>query len=226
MNKEYIKNGVLVISDVLKDQQIREYRYKLNDYLTNSNAFTEGESSRIIPGFAGNVPELGELNTLHLSDKVNGIIKKEIFDDYDYIYADHSDLHQNKITGWHRDTYDYLLKDRGNGTHEGLWSEECHIIKVCFLLQDHIDNNYGLWFKLGTHKSEIEGVPVSARTKATDMIIFDQRILHSGQTQIPRYHQIFNKNRYLLTYAYGLNNEHTKIHIKGATLRQNRQKGK
>ena len=196
MNEEYKKNGVLVVSDVLREQQVKEFRGILDNYLNDSNTFSESESSRIIPGFAGNVPELGELNTLHLSDKVNDILKKEIFDDSDYIYADHSDLHQNKTTGWHRDTYDYLLEDRGGGTYEGLWSRDCHIIKVCFLFQDHIDNDYGLWFKLGTHRSERDGVSVNARTKSTDMIIFDQRILHSGQTQMPRYHQKFNKNRY------------------------------
>ena len=223
MNEEYTKNGFLIVPNILTEQQVEEFRGMLDNFLNDVNTFSEKGSDRCIPGFAGSTPELDELNMLHLSDRVNNVLKKEIFDNNEYIYANHSDLHQNKITGWHRDTYDYLLKNRGGGTNAGLWSEECHIIKVCFLLQDHADNDYGLRFKSGTHKSEIDGAPTVARTKATDMIIFDQRILHAGQTQTPRYHQKFNKNRYLLTYAYGLNNEHTRIHAKGATLRQQRQ---
>lgn len=223
MNQDYKTNGFLIIPNVLSPNQVDEFRSRLDNYLSKTNTFTEGEDSRIIPGFAGKCPELGLLNSLHFSDVVNSVLRKEIFIEEDYVYADHSDLHQNKTTGWHRDTYDYLLQDRGAGTYKGLWSEDCHIVKVCFLLQDHMDNDYGLWFKPGTHRSEIEGSPIIAKTKSTDMIIFDQRILHAGQTQHPRYHQKFNKNRYLITYAYGLNNEHTKIHTKGAKLRQERQ---
>ena len=142
-------------------------------------------------------------------------------------FADHSDLHQNKVTGWHRDWGDYLFEDRGNGDEEGLWSSDCLIVKACFLLQDHHDNDYGLWFRPESHKANIKTPSLYAETKATDLIIFDQRILHAGQKKdgVP-YSVKFKKNRYLITYAFGLDNEHTQIHIKGANLRQTRERSK
>ena len=224
MNKDYKKNGYLVVKDFLSKTQVAEFRNLLDSFLTKDNSISDDGVSKMIPGFADNYNELKELNVLHKEPKLIDLLRSEIFDESEFIFAEHSDLHQNKTTGWHRDTYDYLLKDRGNGTQAGLWSEECHIIKVCFLLQDHSDNDYGLWFKPGTHKKGVKGPKQVAYTNPTDVIIFDQRIEHSGQTKKPQYHEKYNQNRYLLTYAFGLDNEHTKIHTLGATLRQNRQK--
>ncbi len=224
MNSAYEQYGILVVPDILTLDQVIAFRTTLDIYLNDFNSYKECNISRIIPDFAGNTPQLGALNSLHQNELVNEILKNQIFPNKNFIYANHSDLHQNKTTGWHRDTYDYLLEDRGNGNPKDLWSEECHIIKVCFLLQDHINNDYGLWFQPGTHKSEIQSTPIHIKTKSTDMIIFNQRILHSGQTKSPKYHEVFNENRYLITYAYGLDNKHTKIHTLGATKRQSKQK--
>lgn len=224
MNKVYAKYGILVVPDILTNEQVSHYRVSLDSYLNFNASYKECNNSKILPGFAGNTPELGTLNSLHLNKDINSYLKNDIFGNNKFIYANHSDLHQNKTTSWHRDVYDYLMKDRGAGNQKDLWSNECHIIKVCFLLQDHINNEYGLWFQPGTHNSETEeSNPIHLKTKATDMIIFNQRILHSGQTKEPKYHEVYNKNRYLITYAYGLDNIHTKIHSKGAQLRQNRQ---
>ena len=223
MNDNYKKNGVWIVRDVLTDDEVQSYRDILDEYLDNNPSYCQSEDSKILPGFADITPDIGPVNTLHLDDRVLNNLREHIFDD-EFIFADHSDLHQNKITGWHRDTLDFLGKDRGAGRYEDCWSEECHIIKVCFLLQDHTDNDYGLWFKPGTHMKEIDGKPIIAHTKSTDMIIFNQRIWHACQTQHPRYHKKMNRNRYLLTYAYGSDNEHTQTHRKGSTLRQNRQR--
>jgi hypothetical protein len=175
-------------------------------------------------GFATITPELEALNNFHLNNKIHRILTSYIFRNTKFIFAEHSDLHQNKTTGWHRDTLDFLSKDRGNGCLTDLWSDKFHVVKVCFLLQDHDSNNLGMSFKLGTHKGEdIEAPPFYANTKSTDMIIFDQRILHAGQEVEKSYFDQFGKNRYLITYAYGLDNNLTRIHIKGANIRQKRQ---
>lgn len=220
---DYKKNGYIVIKDVLTDSEVTMFRSVMDQYLDNHPSFSEDSVSKILPGFAGNFPDLGQVNNLHQDSRINKALNDYVFEGDNFIYAGHSDLHQNKTTGWHRDTLDYLAKDRGNGTEEGLWSDDCHIVKVCFLLQDHTDNDYGLWFKAGTHRRGVKNTPIILHSRATDMIIFDQRIEHAGQTNKPQYHEKYNRNRYLLTYAFGLDNAHTKIHTKGATLRQNRQ---
>lgn len=226
MNSKYEtikKQGCLIVKNFLTDDQVNKFRNTLDTFFKNNSFFRESEESKIIPGFAGVTPDLKELNNFHEDKKINELVA-EVFNYQPYIFASHSDLHQNKITGWHRDTLDYLGEDRGAGLTSGLWSNDCFIIKVCFLLQDHTDNDYGLWFKPGTHLSDIDGKSLITNTRSTDIIIFDQRILHAGQTKKPRYHKKYGIDRYLITYAYGLDNEHTRIHSKGATLRQNRQR--
>ena len=226
VNKEYKENGCLVVPGVLTFVQVEEFRGVLDNYLVDSNTAKEREQPhfRYLSGIAGKTPALGSLNELHRDDKVHTALRREIFGQSKYIYADQSDLHQNKTTPWHRDDRDYWCPDRGGGIKAEIWGESYHIVKVGFLLQDHSNNDYGLRFKLGTHKAErTDGVEVTMHTKATDMVIFDQRIMHGGQVQTPMYHQKFNQHRYLLTYAYGLDNEHTKIHMRGVRRRQEQQ---
>jgi hypothetical protein len=225
LEKSFQKNGFVIINNFLTLPQVFEFRNVLDQYLAHNPSYQELGDSKIIPGFAESTPGLNELNTLHKSSKLNRVLKDVVFHDQNFIFADHSDLHQNKVSGWHRDWGDYLFKDRGNGDEDGLWSDDCLIVKACFLLQDHHDNEHGLWFRPGSHKSNIRTPAIYAKTKATDLIIFDQRILHAGQKDDGEsYLRIFNKNRYLITFAFGLNNKHTQIHIKGANLRQEKER--
>ena len=52
---------------------------------------------------------------------------------------------------------------------QGLWKDDCHIIKACLLLQDHDSNDFGMSFKLGSHRPESENpATLYAETKSTD----------------------------------------------------------
>ena len=223
--QKYLKDGLLIIKNFLSIENVQKFREILDHYFLNFKSFHHGERGKILCGFAGKTPELEELNNLHINEKIIKILNSYIFNGNEFIFAEHSDLHQNRTTGWHRDNLDFLSKERGNGCEKDLWSEKFHVIKVCFLLQDHDTNNCGMSFKMGTHRGEhIEAPSFYANTKSTDMIIFDQRILHAGQEYINPYFNQCGEHRYLITYAYGVNNELTQIHKKGACLRQNSQK--
>ncbi len=224
-NKKYLDDGVLIVSNFLTLDEVRKFRKTLDDYFLNHKSFSQGNHGKILSGFAGQTPELEELNLFHHNKRLLRILGSVIFTSSNFIFAEHSDLHQNKSTGWHRDTKDYLCKERGNGDEQGLWSDDCHIIKACLLLQDHHSNDFGMSFKLGSHRAECENpATFYAETKSTDLIIFDQRILHAGQTAEKSYLQTHGANRYLITYAYGLQNSHTLVHMKGAQIRQNEQR--
>jgi hypothetical protein len=222
MRNIFLEQGYIVYKNFLNKDFIEEYRNILDNYLETHNSFHEDTTSKIIPGFAGITPELKELNNLHENAKLLDLLKT-IFDNETLVFLDHSDLHQNKTTGWHRDTGDYI---RGGGNIQNIWQKDCLIIKISFLLQDHLDNTYGLWFNPGSHIENIKNQEVHAYTESTDLIIFDQRILHRGQVSKPSYKDIYKKNRYLITYAFGLDNDHSKIHMLGATKRQNQQRSK
>ena len=212
-------DGYLIIHDVLTKEEVQEYRDELDNYLDNNRSF-RAEESKILPGWAGNTPGLSDsLNNLHKDPRVLEEVSK-IYKGQEFRYVNHSDLHQNKRTTWHRDIHDL---ERG-GCNLGVWTEECFIIKASFLLQDHIDNKFGLLVQPGTHLGNFTSQAVHLNNVSTDLIIFDQRILHSGQYDRPLYHNVYGRNRYLLTFGYGLNNAYSDFHDKGATLRQNRQR--
>jgi hypothetical protein len=213
--------GLLIIKKFFPKEEILDYREKLDRYFEKYESMRDG-FSRIVAGFAGRTPQLDKLDLLHQDPRILQRVAR-VFGGKPFKFLDHSDLHQNKVTGWHRDIQDYK---RGGGSSQQVWNQDFDIIKVCFLPQDHKDNYCGMSFKLGTHKGNKDGPLLYAKTEATDLIIFDQRILHKGQNEKPFYHELFKKNRYLITYAYGVSNEHSDIHKAGAAKRQNTQRSK
>ena len=216
------KDGYTIVRDFLRIDQVEDYRNILDSYLQNNKSYNETGNSKILPGFAGVTPELQGLDKLHEDNQLKRILGN-VFQTDDFIFLEHSDLHQNKTTGWHRDTKDY---ERGGGNPQNTWADDYFIVKACLLLQDHEDNQYGLWFKPGTHRQGANSKEIHLDSKATDLIIFDQRILHRGQVNCPPYDKVHGKNRYLITYGYGLNNKHSAFHKLGATKRQQQQQEK
>lgn len=213
-------DGYIIIKNIFKKDKIESYRNILNNYFSTQKYFSIPKDTvgKILPGFAGKTPLLNELNNLHKSNEIIDPVSK-IFQEKKFIFLDHSDLHQNVMTNWHRDVYDY---SKGGG--KNIWHKDCFIIKVCLLLQDHKDNKLGLSFQPGTHKSNIKSKAIHAITESTDLIIFNQRILHKGQAGKESYRYMFKKDRYLITYGFGLDNYQSKFHIKGASIRQNLQR--
>jgi len=212
--------GFEVVKNFLNKTEVDLFRDVLDKFLQNEKSF-KTNGARIVPGFAGRTPLLGQLNTLHTTERMKKTIANFFGEEEEFIFLDHSDLHQNQMTDWHRDTGDY---QKGGGDLNEIWNPQCKILKACILLQDHIDNDKGLWFQPGTHTSNRQSTAIHAPTESTDLIVFDQRIAHRGQVGLPRYHEIYGKNRYLITYAFGVNNRYSEIHRRGAARRQNEQR--
>ena len=224
VNMNINENGYSVIKNVLTTSEIENFRVSLDNYFdTKKSLYVDNNSqgSKILPGWSGITPELSQLNFLHTDERITSIIS-DVFQKRDFRFLGHSDLHQNKVSPWHRDIVDM----KRGGCDLNIWTKECFIIKVCFLLQDHIDNDSGLWFRPKTHKEEgSKTEAIHAYTKAVDMIVFDQRIWHKGQDTKPKYRAKYNQNRYLITFGYGLNNNpYSDFHEKGANTRQKRQR--
>ena len=105
------------------------------------------------------------------------------------------------------------------------------VINVCFLLQDHSDNEHGLWFKpcsnrqeFYSNKQEFCEQEICVHSNSTDLIVFDQRVEHRGQRPENTYFEKYKKHRYLVTMGYGVDNFYTKQHIAGTVYRQNQQR--
>ena len=209
---ETIKSvGFSIVPNVLKEYEIPLFRQLSDSYIAST--FFPCDGGRVVPGWAGVTPELGVLNNLHKDPRITKIVDEALKEDW--IFAAHSDLHQHKITGWHDDTLPPRL---AHFQTLNVQDEGYKIIKICFLLQDHSDNDYGLWFKPFNNSSR----EVCVHSNPTDAIVFDQRIVHRGQQG--QYVERYGQHRYLITLGYGLNNEYTKQHTAGTVFRQNQQR--
>lgn len=211
--------GFAVIPNVLRESEVVLFRQILDDYMdcTYLN-FTGG---KIVSGWAGLTPELGPMNNLHKDSRITDIVEKAVGEDW--IFAEHSDLHQNKITPWHNDVLPSNQADLLRYVHPIVSTlnprdDGYQIIKVCFLLQNHSDNDYGLWFKSLSNKSQ----ELCIHSNPTDAIVFDQRVEHRGQLR--QYLKEHGQHRYLVTMGYGLDNIYTEQHIAGTVHRQNQQR--
>jgi hypothetical protein len=86
--------------------------------------------------------------------------------------------------GWHKDSRDYQRQDDA-GTD---WQDDYRVIHFAYYLQDHRHRSGALALKKGSHRipNLREGDVVSIRNEPGDLVIFDLRATHTGNTPVPR----------------------------------------
>jgi ectoine hydroxylase-related dioxygenase (phytanoyl-CoA dioxygenase family) len=238
------ENGYIVIRDVFTEEEVEDYREIIANYFDNypylhwMDNRTDAES-KMFSGWATS-PKLREpgleklLGMSSLKDDPRTLKwVSNFFDNKGFVFMEESDLHENVNTPvWHRDT----VSPTSN-------LEDNKIIKVCLLFQDHLDEETGLWMKPQSHldsawknrgldynaewadkesvRDDLSGVCVNSRK--TDVVIFNQRTIHKGHDGYPSYAKRYNRNRYFITFSYGLDNEYTKAQIAVTAARQTKQ---
>jgi hypothetical protein len=218
--KKFKDAGFFIVEDFFTEEEIEKYREAVENFFKIRN-INKLKGGRCVGGWTGKFKELEELSNL-TNGRFSEILSSPVFNNQPWRYLNHSDLHQDKITDWHRDIGDLKRGIKKKYKKLSLKSDECLIVKICFFLQDHHDNKHGLWMKPNsqfTKKANKEYIS----SKKTDIIVFDQRLLHKGQ--LKQYYKATGKHRYLVTLAFGLDNDYGKAHELGATIRQaNQQK--
>lgn len=219
MKNDLSENGFFTVRGFFTEGEIERYRSLCDNYFKNYK-FYRGHGGDIVPGWAGVTPELEEMNFLHEDSRILNVVGEVLGENHKFVQ--HSDLHKNKTSGWHTDTGDYK---RGGGKIPN-WDEDFLVIKVSVLLQDHEDNDFGLWVKPKSHRNISSEPPIPIKSARTDLIIFDQKILHRGMNDSTTYKNKYGRDRYLITFGYGLDNENSDTHAKGCVMRQNQQREK
>lgn len=102
----------------------------------------------------------------------------------------------------------------------GFWDDGHRIIKVAILLQDHTENEFGLWVMSGSHKEGVVGEKAYLKTTARDIVVFDHKITHRGQSNDPQYHHEHDHGRMFLCWGFGLDNKYTNQFSIGTNDRQ------
>lgn len=219
MNKinYFRENGFILINDVFTENDIKEFKDEIRNYIKNNNTI-KNSGGITIPDFIKN-KEFNKLSLIKDNKKIHECLK-EIFNDNNYRFCGHNDIGINRIVGWH--------KDKLNGKYTkyesiDIWSEhngEKHeIVKVLIYLQDHSNNNDALKIVPKSHlvKNIDTKEYIQLKPKIGDVLIFDQRITHRGIDK-----QV-NGERILVAFGFGKNNIFTDNFEKGTIQRQNDQ---
>jgi len=211
------ENGYVILNNIFDIDLLNQCKKEIINYKNNNKLISNANGYTIVD-FVKN-DNLKITSSLKDNIIINEILK-DLFNTDDFRFCSHNDIGINRVVGWH--------KDKLNGKYSSyetinIWNEyegEKHeIVKVLIYLQDHSNNNDALKIIPKSHlnpKIEINNI-IQLRPKLGDVIIFDQRITHSGMDN-----QI-NDDRILVAFGFGKNNIFTDNFEKGTIQRQNDQ---
>ncbi len=166
------RDGYALVPGLIPQKRIERFNALLARFFaTGGRAYNLGKSQ---PNAAMYCPELHELIA---APEVVAAFRAAIGQD-DIAFTGHCDIHQDMISGWHKDT----------GPANGYFGTDCfvdgcNVIKMGIYLQDH-EGDDGLTVVPGSHRdpSLAHAGAKSLHTRAGDVVLFDVRITHRGRS--------------------------------------------
>ena len=206
------------INTINKMRQIILYNMKVK-----KNIMPLGNGSGSKPDFLNDINYQNLIPLLNLNEMHN--VMKEIFN-APFHLCFHNDIGLNRIVDWHKDTLNNEYKIFQQHNPWSIVDGEGHeIYKFLIYLQDHSKNSDGLYIIERSHL--IPNIFIDNTNKKYincslgDVIIFDQRITHRGQSRHTN-----NMDRILISIGFGKNNIFTTEFEEGTRRRQNDQNRK
>ncbi len=172
-SQEFKNNGVVVFRSVLRKDEIMELRKALLERFNME--WREEQCGKHIPNAACHCPEL---SWLYSHPKIISSVKSVLGSD-NLVFMGSSDLHLNKLGGWHRD----LGAEHGHYVQEErVTNSAFNICKVGVYLQDESKNSNGFKVQLGSHLLSYlsHESPTDIRTAVGDICLFDLRVSHAA----------------------------------------------
>jgi len=112
-------------------------------------------------------------------------VMRELLGTEEIMFTSHCDVHSRTLSGWHKDDGMTVMEGGyfGKPTYH---LDDCRVYKVAIYLQDHHHNLGGLRVRRHSHRlAPLEqGEEIYLKTKAGDIIVFDVRLTHTGQTDV------------------------------------------
>jgi hypothetical protein len=177
----FTEDGFIVLKNILTESEISSLRLILKNHFRTHGIKMLGGITQ--PNAAVLLPEL---DWIFSHSKIIDAFKN-LFPDKKLMFTSHCDIHNGIITNWHKDDGVVFGKDEfGYFGCTTYGVEDCRVYKIAIYLQDHINNLSGLKIRRKSHKiaSNEIGEEVYLKTQLGDVIIFDVRLTHSGQTEI------------------------------------------
>ena len=217
------KEGFIVIENIFTDTEIEQLRDEILTHAENKANIISNCGGYSIVDFIQYHPSLTLCKQILDNPKIHTHLK-QVFNGDNYRFIGHNDIGVNRSGGWHKDVlnngpgYNLTKYTTPNvwSTHEG---EKQQIIKLAIYLQDHHDNNQALEIVPNSNRTPSMDASGSVYThpKKGDILIFDQRITHRGNSQgttIPRI---------MISYGLGRKNIFSDNFEKGTRIRQDYQ---
>src|SRR5205807_85753 len=98
------------------------------------------------------------------------------------MFTSHADLQKNVMGGWHKDYDDSNRADFAEPSELSIVDcDDFAVYKFGLYLYDHQRDGGGLWVRDGSHRRKENVGPIhDTAPRAGSIVVFDQRITHSG----------------------------------------------
>jgi hypothetical protein len=173
--QSFRRQGYLHVPGFLPQERVAALRAACDAYFAAGNGREAGHGK-----VEGDIPRrMAEVSWLLTYPPALGIAQQLV--GVTVMHPHETAVHISTVNrGWHKDARDYAHNDP-NGTD---WQDDYRLCHFAYYLQDHTDYSGGISFKRGSHriKNHIEGQPVTIDSRAGDLVIFDLRTTHMGNT--------------------------------------------
>jgi Phytanoyl-CoA dioxygenase (PhyH) len=173
------RDGYLHLCDFLPSDKVADLRRACMDYFEKGHGRSRN-SARVETDIPRRVPEIAWLLTwppaLEVARQLVGPA---------VLHPHETAVHLGAVNrGWHKDSRDYHREDP-NGTD---WQDDYRVIHFAYYLQDHRQRSGALAVKRGSHRirNHVEGPVVPILNGPGDLVVFDLRTTHTGNTVMPR----------------------------------------
>ena len=179
-----LQNGFVKIPNFIPAEEISQLRQLIRASMAVDSSFmVTGPSykGKTQPNAACVMPDI---DWIFYHPKIL-MLMRELLGTEEIMFTSHCDVHSRTLSGWHKD--DGMNIMAGGYFESPTYDlDDCHVYKVAIYLQDHFHNLAGLRVKRNSHRIATldQGEEVYLKTKAGDVIVFDVRLTHSGQTDV------------------------------------------
>ena len=217
--EQFQQQGYLIVRSVFTPEevaQLRQSAYEHRDRQQQLGLVAQVKQAASVKGDLLSKNGLGWV----IYDPRIVAIATEILGDAPTYFADSTYQIGTGTRGFHRDNIDRYQFGQGAD-----WDDAYRMIRFGVYLQDHDSYSGGIRFKAGSHRTAV-GSDVFADTRAGDVVLWDLRILHSGNARrmkvlnnLPLHVGLENRlpdflfreqqgERISLFFSYGLANHH------------------
>jgi hypothetical protein len=176
--RRFRSDGFLLVRNFLPPERVAEVRRICLDYFASKGRSAGG--GKVEGDLPKRIPELKALLEYPPALEIaRQLVGEKV------MHPHESAAHFGPVNrGWHKDARDYA-RQNPRGTD---WNDDYRLVHFVYYLQDHVEHSGGISVRRGSHriKNHYDGEVVTIPSRAGDLVMFDLRTSHSGNTPVLR----------------------------------------